>query len=452
MQKPEGLLFGIDDRPPFAKALTAAIAHLLAIVGGIATAPLIIARGLNLDLTQTTYVVASALTVSGIATFIQVYRVGPIGSGMLSVQGTSFAFVGAFIYAGLQLQQTHTNTEVMGILLGTAAVGGLFTVAVSFYLQRLSSVITLNVAGIVVFLLGLSLVQVALTNLAGAARQTAQAQGDATLVWLQAAVVIVVITFLSSRKNPWLKLSSICLGLIIGVAFAWATNSLDQVMPTYPGAISLIQITPFPLAFDFVVFLLLLPIFLVSITESIGDLTATAMLSGRDVQGPDYWQHLRGGVMGDGINTTIAALFGTFPNTTFSQNNGVIKLTGVASRTVGMLLAGLLVILGSIPLISAAFQMLPGGVLHGATGLMFAMIMLAGWRILREQGNQRRTMVMLACSVAGALALTQTTFVCAYFGVSAPNYLLLLTNFPVATGGVIAIIWEACARKTVTPV
>jgi xanthine permease XanP len=436
------LLFGLDERPPWGKAITAAFAHLLAIVGGIATAPLIIARGLNLDITQTNYVVACALVVSGIATFIQVYRFGPLGSGLLSVQGTSFAFVGAFIYAGLQLQHDHNNEAVMGILLGTAAVGGLATIGFSFYLERLSQIITLNVAGVVIFLLGLSLVQVALNNLNAAAAQAGADQSGALLVWLQAAVVISTIGFLSSCQNPWLKLSSICLGLVVGVLFAFLTGSLTNDLTVPPEPIMMIRILPFPLAFDFFVFLLLLPIFLVTITESIGDLTATSMLSGCKMQGEAYWQRIRGGVMADGFNTAMAAFFGTFPNTTFSQNNGVIKLTGVASRVIGMILAGLLVILGAIPLISALFQMLPGGVLHGATGLMFAMIMLSGWRILRQQPHQQRALIMLAVATAGALLITQTSTLTSFLGINAPDYLLMLTNFPVATGGLIAILWE----------
>jgi NCS2 family nucleobase:cation symporter-2/xanthine permease XanP len=449
MSDPRALLFALDERPPPGKSLTAAVAHLLAIVGGIATAPLIIARGLNLDVGQTTYLGAAAFTVSGIATFVQVYRFGHLGSGLLSVQGTSFAFVGVFIYAGLQLQADHTNAEVVGILLGTSAVGGVFTMATSFFLQRLGTIITLNVAGIVIFLLGLSLVQVAFTNLNVAASQASGTQS--WMVWVQAAVVIACIAFLSSRNNPWVKLSSICVGLMLGVAFAFATGGLDRSLPELTGGVALLQLAPFPLGFDPIVFLLLLPIFLVTITESIGDLTATSLLSGCSVQGDSYWQRIRGGVMADGFNTTLAAMFGTFPNTTFSQNNGVIRLTGVASRYVGMILAGLLVLLGSVPLVSAVFQVLPGGVLHGSTGLMFAMIMFAGIRILRAQPDRRRTMTMLVICTAGALALTQSGRISVAAGVNLPDYVLILTNFPVATGAVLAMLWELLAPARAQP-
>jgi NCS2 family nucleobase:cation symporter-2/xanthine permease XanP len=437
------LLFGLDERPPLAQSLTAAFAHLLAIVGGIATAPLLIAQGLALDVAQTTYLIASALIVSGIATFIQVYRFGPVGSGMLSVQGTSFAFVGVFIYAGLQLQQHHDNAQVLGILLGTAACGGICTMLAGLVLQRLQRIITLNVAGIVIFLLGLSLVEVAFNNLQFAASQAAAADEPAVLIWLQALVVIAAIAFFSSRKNPWLKLGSICLGLLMGVAFAAFTGGLHAQLPEQIDHFTFIRPAPFPLGFDGLVFLLLLPIFLVTITESIGDLTATTVLSGQPARGDAYWRRIRGGIVADGFNTTLAAMCGTFPNTTFSQNNGVIRLTGVASRFVGMLLAGLLLLLGCIPLVSALFQLLPGGVLHGATGLMFAMILFSGWRILRQQANQRRAMTMLVVATTAALLLTQTSWASAKLDLAVPQYVLLLTNFPVATGAVITMLWEA---------
>lgn len=443
------LLFGIDERPPIAKSLTAAVAHLLAIVGGIATAPLIIARGLNLDVALTNYVVASALVISGIATFIQIRRFGPLGSGILSVQGTSFAFVGVFIYAGMNLQTAGLDNETMlGTLVGTAAVGGAMSMVLSFFLRYLSAIITLNVAGITVFLLGLSLVWVAWGNL-GYAVASASAQGINELwVYLQAVVVIGVIIFFSTRSNPWLKLSSIMLGLFAGMVFAGLTNSLDQPLPAELAPVFLIEFLPFALHFDGMVFLLLMPIFLVSIIESIGDLTATSLLSRRSVSGPDYWRRLRGGVMADGFNTLLAALFGTFPNTTFSQNNGVIRLTGVASRFVGLLLAVLLMLLGSIPLFSALFQLLPGGVLHGATGLMFGTIMLTGIRMLRAQPNQPRMLLMLACCTLGAIGLTQTTTLLASIGISTPAYLQMLTNFPVASGALIAMTWEALTLLT----
>lgn len=441
------LLFGLHDRPPLLQAGTAALAHLLAIVASIATAPWLIAQGLGLSPAHTTYLIASALMVSGLATFIQIQRIGPIGSGLLSIQGTSFAFIGVFIYAGTQLQDMHTNTEVLGTLLGTSAVGGVLCMLVSLNLYRLQRIITSTVAGVVIFLLGLSLVETSINNLQFSAAQASAQQQSAMLVWAQAAVVITAILLLARYGNTWIKLSSICLGLLVGLAFAAATDSLPATTGT-PTAVDFnwLQIVPFPLGFDGWVLLLLLPIFLVTITESIGDLTATSALSAQPTRGVDYWTRIRGGVMGDGFNTVLAALCGTFPNTTFSQNNGVIRLTGVASRHVGLWIAAGLLVLGCLPMFSAGFQRLPGGVIHGATALMFAMIMASGWRMLCEQANPRRALTLLAVATVTALGLAQSAWLDTRFHLELPRYVLLLTNFPVTTGALVAIIGELLWR------
>ena len=113
----------------------------------------------------------------------------------------------------------------------------------------------------------------------------------------------------------------------------------------------LLRPMPFELGFDFVVLLLLMPVFLVTMTESVGDLTATASMSRQPISGPPYWLRIKGGVIGDGFNSIIAAFFGSFPNTTFSQNNGIIRLTGVASRYVGYFVAAMLIALGTVPAI-----------------------------------------------------------------------------------------------------
>ena len=147
--------------------------------------------------------------------------------------------------------------------------------------------------------------------------------------------------------------------------------------------------------------------------------------------------------MADGINSMLAALVGTFPNTTFSQNNGVIQLTSVASRYVGFIVAALLVVLGSLPSFAQLFQLLPGGVLHSATGLLFAMIAWAGLRIIRMQMDRKRPMIMLVVCSISAFLLTFVPSLCANLGFELPAYLSLLLNFPVASGALMALAWEA---------
>ena len=160
------LIYGLEDRPSFAKTMLAAFAHLFAIVVSIMTAPLIIARGIGLDSEMTAYIINASLVVSGIATFIQVRRFGPIGSGLLSVQGTSFSYSGAMIAAAALLQTSSvTDEQVLGTLLGTAVVGAALVMILGTVIEYLQRVITLRVAGIAIILLGLTLVATSVKNI-----------------------------------------------------------------------------------------------------------------------------------------------------------------------------------------------------------------------------------------------------------------------------------------------
>ena len=447
----EELLYGLNDRPPVLPALLAAIAHLLAIVAGIATAPLLIARGLNLDVATTAYVIGAAFVISGLATLIQVVRIGLIGSGLLSIQGTSFSFIGVLIYAASLLDDSHLGAaEGLGVLLGSGIVGGLMTVVAGFYIQRLARVITVNVTGVTIFMLGASLVWSAWQNFQWTLASTYNA-GAATqqTLWvcLQAGVVIGVIGLLASSRSPWLRLLSICTGLGVGVCVAFLTTGLEGEIAMTGTELLLPRWQPFPLGVHPGVVLVLLPIFLVSMMESVGDLTATSLLSRCEVSGAPYWRRIRGGIVAGGLNSIGAALAGTFPITTFSQNNAVIQLTGVASRLVGVLVALLLIVLGMLPQFVALFQLMPGGVLHAVSGLLFAMIAWAGLRLLRLQAGSTLNLrtqgmrMLIGCGTA-AVALSFLPELAQSLGFLLPTYLSILLNFPVATAAVLAIFWE----------
>lgn len=437
------LLFGLHDRPPPVQTALAALAHLLAIVAGIATAPLLIALGLGLNAETTAYVISSALIVSGIATFIQINRIGFVGSGLLSIQGTSFSFIGAVTLAGAVLAERGlADGELVGVILGSSAVGALCTIIAGYYIQGLSRVITQNVTGIAIFLLGLTLVGTAWNNLQFSVAQAAASGGNQQQVWIQAVLVIAVIGACSWQSNPWVRLASISIGLAVGMGCAWLMGDLALAESQGLAHLQFVRPLPFELGFDLGVCLLLLPIYFVTMTESLGDLTATSMLSGCETSGPRYWERVRGGVIAGGVNSVLAALVGSFPSTTFSQNNGVIQLTGVASRYVGLFVAGMLVLLGAWPVFTALFQSIPGGVLHGATGLLFAMIALVGWRLINMQPDLPRARVMLLVCTLTALALSFLPALLTRAGFAVPEYLAMLLNFPVATGALLAVGWE----------
>jgi len=381
------MLYGLDDRPPFFTSLLVGLQHVLAVFGGILTAPLIISLGMGLSLRDTSYLVSSALLISGVATILQIQRVGVVGSGLLSIQGTSFSFIGPIIAAFFVLGGDINPQAALGTVFGTAAVCSVMMVALSFTLPRLGHVITANVTGATVILLGATLVWTTLNNIKQA--YLGAAAGDEWQVLLLSALVFATIIIVTRLGNPWLKLSSITIGLLVGYAAAEALNLVDFSSLSELDNLFVPEFARYALGFDWRVLAMLLPIFVISMMESVGDLTATSSLSGLPTSGAAYWERVRGGVLGDSVNSLMASLFCTFPNTTFSQNNGVIQLTGVCSRYVGFYVAGLLVLLGLFPIIGGIFQVLPEAVLHGATLLMFAMVGYSGIRIVTTGSPKR---------------------------------------------------------------
>ena len=433
------LIFGLNDRPDPAKTFLAAAAHLFAIVASILTAPLLIARAVGLDSEATQYVISASLVVSGIATFIQTFRIGIVGSGLLAVQGTSFAFIGTMAYAASQLPPTTSQEELLGVLLGTAAVGGGMIVFLSFFLDTVRRVITPTVTGVTICLLGLSLLWSALGN---SWRLLSMASDDEllplTFEWL---FTLGIITLLATRNNPYARLVCVPTGLFAGLILAAILRGWSMPTPNLDEELFLLQIMPVSLKFSPVALLVLLPIFLVSLTETIGDITATSLVSKQPIKGKEYFVRLRGGVLGDGFNTILASLLGAFPNTTFSQNNAVIRLTGIASRQVGYLLALFLIVLGSIPAVSSLVVSIPGSVLNSTTAFLFAMIAYTGLEIVRAHAKQKGLRVLIV-SICGAFGLIFLPKLLLSLGIETPAYASILLGFPVATGALIAIVTD----------
>ncbi len=430
------MLFGLDDRPSFLTSLLVGLQHVLAVFGGIVTAPLLVALGMGLSVRDTSYLVSSALVISGAATILQIQRLGPLGSGLLSIQGTSFAFIGPLIAAFYVLDGPENPGAALGTIFGSAAVCSVLMVALSFALPKLRRVVTPNVTGATVILLGATLVWATLTNI-HRAWEGAPA-GQAWQVLFLAGLVFAMIVMVTRLGNPWLKLSSITVGLLTGFLAALAMDLVDFSKLDELDLLFLPTPGYYPLGISAGIVGMLLPIFMISMMESVGDLTATSSLSGLSTRGDGYWLRIRGGVMGSAVNSLVASIFCTFPNTTFSQNNGVIQLTGVCSRHVGFYVAGMLILFGIFPVIGGIFQMIPGAVIHGATLLMFAMVGYAGYRIVCT-GNP----VAADWIVVGAAVILGWLISLVAGGLTfLPEDLRTIMEFPVSTGAFLALLAE----------
>ncbi|MEJ5914932.1 nucleobase:cation symporter-2 family protein [Pseudokineococcus sp. 1T1Z-3] len=426
------LVYGLDDRPPLPAALLAAVQHLLAIFVGIVTPTLILAGPLGLDAATTTYLVSMSLVVSGVATFIQVRRFGPVGSGLLSIQGTSFAFLGPLGAAGAAL---GGGTAALGTLFGMTFVGSFLQMALSRVMHLLKRVITPIVTGTVVTLIGLSLIGSGMTDAAGGA--AAEDFGSLRNLGL-AGLVLATIVLVNRASNRFLRMSAIVIGLVVGYVVAAVMGMVDLSgvgdAPVFSVPI------PFRYGFDFdlALFIPIAFIFLISAVETTGDLTATSMVSGQPVKGPTYIRRIKGGVLGDGVNSALAAVLNSFPNTTFSQNNGVIQLTGMASRFVGMILAGMLVLVGLFPIIPAVVTAIPRPVLGGATIVLFGTVAAAGIKIISTSDDKldRRDVLILAVSLALGLGVRLVPD--ALSGL--PTTAATIFSSPITTGGLAALV------------
>ncbi|WP_193003030.1 nucleobase:cation symporter-2 family protein [Aeromonas simiae] len=430
------LIYGLEARPPLPQTLFAALQHMLAMFVGIITPPLIIASSLGLSAEESRYIVSMSLLMSGIASFIQTRRFGPVGSGLLSVQGTSFNFLGPIIASGLALKQAAMPEEQMlATLFGTILVASLSMIVVSRCLHLIRQVITPLVTGIVVLLIGLTLIKVGLVSMGGGFA----AMQDGSFGSLEnlglALLVLLTIVLLQRSQNPWLRLSAIVIAMVLGYAVAFLMGRVT--LPTLPDEwIALPRILHVGLAFDWYLCIPLTVIFVVTALEAIGDMTATSDISGEPVEGPVYMERIKGGVLSDGINSMLAALVGTFPMSVFAQNNGVIQLTGVASRYVGFFIAAMLVLLGLLPGVAALIQQIPEPVLGGATIVMFGTIAAAGVRIISRETLDRRALMILAVSLAMGLGVAQVPEVLQHL----PELLKSVLSFGVATGGITAML------------
>lgn len=431
--KPNGLIYGLNDRPPLRETLFAALQHLLAIFVAIITPPLIIANAIHSDQETTSFLVSMSLMVSGVATFIQCRRLGKIGCGLLCIQGTSFSFIGPIITAGL--------AGGLPAIFGATVAGSVVEMFVSRILKYARRIITPLVSGIVVTLIGMSLIKVGIIS-CGGGNASAPDFGSLQNIGIALMVLVLIIIF-NRSSNRFLRMGSIVIGLIVGYAVSWWLGMVDfSSIQSYAG-INYPQPFKYGLSFDFSSILGLGLVYLITSIEAYGDITANSLISEEPVEGETFIQRAEGGILADGFNSMIAGLFfSSFPNSIFAQNNGMIQLTGVASRYVGYFIAALLIILGVFPAIGNVFSLMPAPVLGGATLLMFGTVAAAGIRIIASQTINRKATLVMAISFAMGLSVEMVPDILKQL----PDSLQSIFSSGITTGGLTAIITNMVIR------
>ncbi|MBT0888265.1 MULTISPECIES: uracil-xanthine permease family protein [Acinetobacter] len=439
------LVYGLNDRPKPFIAFLAAFQHLLAIIVPIVTPGLLICLALGVSKQDTNMILSMSLVISGIATFLQCKKVGPFGAGLLIVQGTSFNFIGPIIGIGSAMVAAGTPVEsVMAAIFGVAIAGSFIEMGVSQILPWVKKLITPLVTGIVVLLIGLTLIKEGLISMGGGYQAMSNNTFANTDNLIMSCTVLAIIIILNRINITWIKSSAILIALVIGYAMAGMMGHLDfSGLKDAP----LVQVpTPmhFGLDFSWSLFIPLAFIYLVTSLEAIGDITATSKLSNQPVDGPQWMQRIKGGVLVNGVNSFLAGIFNTFPSSVFAQNNGVIQLTGVASRYVGIWIAALLIILGLLPAVAGVIQAVPQAVLGGAVMVMFGAVAASGINILSGVALDRRALLIIAISLGLGLGVAQVPQILEHL----PELFRNIFSSGVATGGIAALILNIVLPET----
>jgi NCS2 family nucleobase:cation symporter-2 len=414
--------YGVDDRPPAGEAGLLGLQHLVAMLLGNITPPLLIAGGLGLATGDTSFVVQTALFMAGFATIVQSYPVGPVGGRIPVVMGTSIAFVGAIVAVGQELS--------LAAVFGACLVASLVEVVLGAWIGKLKRFFPPLVNGTVVMLIGLTLVPVGMDYAAGGVGAADYGSRSNLAI---AGLVGLVTLGLNRFSRGFLRHSSLLAGAAVGYVAAMSLGRVDLSSVAAAGWIEVPRPLAMGLEFHLMPILVLGFVYVVSAMETLGDISGTLAAVGRE----PTTRELRGGLMADGVMSGIAALFSAFPNTSYSQNVGLVNFTGVVSRHVTAVAGMMLVALGVVPKVAALFATIPAAVIGGGGLIMFSMIFASGLAIVhRSVSMNRRTMVILAVAIGLGLGVELRPDVLQHL----PEGVRMFFGTGLVTGGLAALV------------
>ena len=385
------LMYGVNDNPSLAKKILFGIQHIFAAFGGIIVVPLVIAGALGFDAKTTTTLISATILASGLATIIQAKGVGKVGSRVACIMGTDFTFVSPSISVG----------SVLGLpgIIGATILGAFLEIILSFFIKPLMKFFPPLVTGTVVCLIGLTLLPVAIDWAAGGSG--AADYGDLKNIGV-AAFVLVVTLILNRSKKGIISSASILIGMVIGYIVCIPLGMVDFNEVKEASWISIPRIFEYGVTFDFKALIAFLPAYFVTTIETVGCLKAVGESSNIEMKE----EQIGAGVLADGVGSIIGGIVGSFPNTSFSQNVGVISLTKVASKYVAVMAGIILVTLGFLPKIAALVTQIPQPVLGGVGIVMFGTVAAAGIKTLSKVKLTERNLLIIAISIGLGLGVT----------------------------------------------
>ena len=387
-----------NSMPPMGQAVPLGLQHVLAMFASNVTPSIIVAgaAGLAFGSAEQIYLIQMAMLFAGVATIFQTMGFGPVGARMPIMQGTSFAFVG--VLAGI------SATQGLGVALTACIIGGLIHFALGSVIGRIRFLFPPLVTGLVILAIGLYLIPVGIKYAAGGAAdfQMAAESFGSLKHWTVALTVIVVALLFKFKTSGALSNAAILIGLLAGYAVAAMLGMVSLAGFQKASWVTSIQVLPYGFEFSLGAVIAVTLVSIVSAVETVGDASATAKAgAGRDATD----EEIAGATYADGLGTAVAGVFGGLPNTSFSQNVGIVGMTGVMSRHVVTIAGVIMVICGLLPKIGALIASMPLPVLGGGVIVMFGMVAAAGMNVLSEVKMTRRNMVIIAISLTAGLGL-----------------------------------------------
>lgn len=450
--------FRFEGKMPLAQAIPLGLQHVLAMFVGNLT-PLLIITGtcglvggefadLQISLLQ------NAMLVAGLVTLLQLFSIGPVGGKVPIIMGTSSGFIGVFNSVAKSM---GGGVLAYGAIMGASIIGGLFETVLGFFLKPLRRFFPSVVTGTVVLSIGLSLISVGVNSFGGG--NNAKDFGSMENLFL-GLLVLVVILILKHATKGFLSSSSILIGIIVGyiAAFimgfvlphtavnaegveytkAWVLN-WDKVAQADWFAIP--KLMPVKVQFDLRAILPVLIMFIVTAVETVGDISGV-VVGGMDREATD--KELSGGVMCDGIGSSFAALFGVLPNTSFSQNVGLVSMTKVVNRMALATGAIFLVLCGLIPKLGALVSIMPQAVLGGAAVMMFSSIVISGIQLITREPLTARNLSIVAVALGLGYGMGSNTAIL----VQAPEWVrLIFGGSGIVPAAVVAILLNILLPK-----
>ena len=409
----ENSAYEFEAKMPLRHAVPLGLQHVFAMFVGNLTPLLIITSACGLaggefaDLQVS--LLQNAMFVAGIVTLVQLYGLGPVGGKVPIIMGTSSGFLGVFNSVAATM---GGGVTAYGAMMGASILGGLFESVLGVFLKPLRKLFPPVVTGTVVLSIGLSLISVGVNSFGGG--NAAKDFGSVENLLLAVFVLVVILLF-KHWTGGFLSSSSILVGIIAGylaaivMGFVLPTTGVTAEGVEFTKAwvlnwnkvaeaswFAIPQLVPVQIVFDLRAILPVMIMFIVTAVETVGDISGV-MEGGMGREATD--QELAGGVMCDGLGSSFAALFGVLPNTSFSQNVGLVTMTKIVNRTALACGAVFLVLCGLLPKLAAIVSIMPQSVLGGAAVIMFSSIVMSGIQLITKEPLTARNMSIVSVAL-----------------------------------------------------